>query len=78
MEVGLLQSRIEEAELKISYLPPGDGLCFCSAAGFQLGLSCAEYSVWVLACMESNRYDVSIEIFFDPKIKFDDVIKMWL
>ena len=35
----LLKSKIEEACLKITYNPLGDGLCFCSAAGYQLGLS---------------------------------------
>ena len=47
-----VQSRIEEAGLKGSYNPPGDGLCFYSAAGYQLGLSsrsrtvhCGEHSV---------------------------------
>jgi hypothetical protein len=69
MEV--LQSRIEEAGLKISYNPPGDGLwLFYSAAGFQLGLSSRSRTVQniVFEYLESNRYDVSIAIFFDPKI----------
>ena len=30
----LLKSRIEEASLKITYNPPGDGLCSYSAAGY--------------------------------------------
>jgi hypothetical protein len=69
MEV--LQSRIEETGLKISYNPPGDGLWrFYSAAGFQLGLSSRSRTVQniVFEYLESNRYDVSIAIFFDPKI----------
>jgi hypothetical protein len=69
-EIEVLQSRIEEAGLKISYNPPGDGLCFYSAAGFQLGLSSRSRTVQniVFEYLESNRYDVSIAIFFDPKI----------
>ena len=56
--------------IKISYNPPGDGLCFYSAAGFQLGLSSRSRTVQniVFEYLESNRYDVSIAIFFDPKI----------
>jgi hypothetical protein len=62
MEV--LQNRIAEAGLRISYNPPGDGLSFYSAAGFQLGLSSRTVRNMVFEYLESNRYDVSITIFY--------------
>ena len=55
-----LQSRIEEAGLTISFNPPGDRLCFYSAAGFQLGLSANTVRNMVFEYLESNCYDVSI------------------
>ena len=56
----LLKSRIEEAGLKITYNPPGDGMCFYSAAGYQLGLSSMTVRNMVFEYLESNRCDVSI------------------
>ena len=42
---------------------------FYSAAGFQLGLSSRTVQNHIVfEYLETNRYDVSIAIFFDPKI----------
>ena len=56
----LLESRIKEADLKITFNPPGDGLCFYAAAGHQLGLSAETVRDRVFEFLEKNRYDVSI------------------
>jgi hypothetical protein len=64
VEMEVLQNRIAEAGLRISYNPPGDGLCFYSAAGFQLGLSSRTVRNMVFEYLESNRYDVSITIIY--------------
>jgi hypothetical protein len=59
-EMEVLNKRIQEAGLRISFNPPGDGMCFYSAAGFQLGLSSTTVQNIVFEYLESNRYDVSI------------------
>ena len=56
----LLESRIKEAGLKITFNPPGDGLCFYRAAGYQLGLSGEALRDRVFEFLKENRYNVSI------------------
>ena len=61
----LLKSRIEDQTgLKITYNPPGDGLCFYLAAGYQLGHSVMTARNMVFEYPESNRSDVSVSVGF--------------
>ena len=56
----LLKSRIKEAGLKQAFNPPGDGLCFYWAAGYQWPCSAETLRDTIFKYLKKYRYDVSI------------------
>ena len=59
-----LKIRAGESGLKIAYNPPGDGLCFYSAAGHQLGLPALAVRKMIFQYLKSNQYDVRLLVNF--------------
>ena len=56
------QKRIDKNGFQVSFDPRGDGNCFFSAAGFQLGRDEAKHKEATFKYPERQQIDVSISI----------------
>ena len=59
-----LSFRIQAAGFKVDFDPPKDRDCFYHAAAHQLGISCDTAKNQLFTFLESNRMNVSHDLFF--------------